>query len=103
MGPVLSNCEYGCIVPVDGMVQFVTMFGGSRLNIANGINIVVEAVTCLVFFDSLDKRAASLSDVKVAAMFTGYLVYCVARAMLRSRRLVGVEYGHQSGGVRKRW
>ena len=30
------------------------MFVGSRLNIANGINIVVEAVTCLVFFDSLD-------------------------------------------------
>ena len=63
----------------------------------NGINIVVEAVTCLVFFDSLDNRAASLPDVKVVAIFTGYLVYCVARAMLRSRRLVGVEYGHQRG------
>ena len=93
----MSNCEYGRIVPVDGMVQFVTMFGGSRLNIANGINIIVEAVTCLVFFDSLDNRAASLSDVKVVAIFTGYLVYCVARAMLRCRRLVGVEYGHQRG------
>ena len=97
MGPVLGNCEYGCIVPVDGMVQFVTMFGGSRLNIANGINIVVEVVTCLVFFDSLDNRAASLSDIKVVAIFTGYLIYCVARAMLRSRRLVGVEYSHQRG------
>ena len=77
------------------MVQFMTMFGGSRLNIENRINIVVEAVTCLVFFDSLDNRAASLSDVKVVAIFTGHLVYCIARAMLRSRRLVGVEYGHQ--------
>ena len=97
MGPVLSNCEYGRIVPVDGRVQFVTMFGGSRRNIANGINIVVEAVTCLVLFDSLDNRAASLSAVKVVAIFTRYLLYCVAHAMLRSRRLVGVEYGHQRG------
>ena len=88
---------YACIFPVDGMVQFVTTFGGSRLNIANGINIVVVAVTCLVFFDSLDNRAASVSDIKVVAIFTGYLIYCVARAMVRSRRLVGVEYGHQRG------
>ena len=54
-----------------------------------------------MFFGSLDNRAASLSDVKVVAIFTGYLVYCVARAMLRSRCLVGVEYGHQRGGKEK--
>ena len=47
-----------------------------------------------MFFDSLDNRAASLSDIKVVAIFTGYLIYCVARAMIRSWRLVGVEYGH---------
>ena len=45
LGPALSNCEYGRIVPVDGMVQFVTMFGGSRLNIAHASCSLILLIT----------------------------------------------------------
>ena len=72
------------------MVHVVTVFRRSRLDIAYGIYVVIEAITCLVFLDLLYDGTACLSNAIVVAVFTRDFVYSVARMLLGSRCFVGV-------------
>ena len=79
----------------------MTVFGWCRLDVADTIDVVVQATGGFMILNSFYQRSARLANVVVITVFTGYLVDGVAGILFGSRFLLVLSNVIKVGGEEK--